>query len=95
MAVEDIVKIASDSFSGLGLIANGKLARLKNNAVFFNSPLKKIWVSPYSDLGSQKSKLLKKICFNLYGKMSLTVQTEKETRKIKLSGKGARRLLLI
>ena len=89
LPIDDLTKIATDNFSKLVFIANGKLCQLSEIPKFIDTPLNMVWESPLTDFGSGgESKLLKFIRFKLYGNVKLIVKSESENKIINLKGKG-------
>jgi hypothetical protein len=89
LPIDDVTKIAANTFSKLVFIANGKLCQLCEMPRLIDTPLNMVWQSPLTDFGyGGETKLLKLIRLKLYGTITLTANSENDKRTIKLKGKG-------
>lgn len=71
----------------------GRIAEL-GSGENLSGPLRRLWLTPMSDLGTPKTKLLKEATLQTDKDMTLIIETEKERREVNIKGGGAVRVRL-
>ena len=72
---------------------NGRIAEI-GQGENLTGPLKRVWTTPLTDLGSPKTKVFKELTLQSDKDMVLRIETEKEKREIEIAGGGAKRVRL-
>jgi len=91
--ISDIISIQLNKMDKVAMVLNSvkrdTVIELNENGNFFETPLKKEWCSPLSDLGySDKIKLVKEVSLLSKHNCTVTIFTEKESKTFNILGKN-------
>lgn len=89
--INAMCKIVSQDVNDFLIICgnNGKIGTLTDKSVCFSQPLEKVWESPKSDFGlSEGEKVFSGMSLDVYGNVSVTVESDKESKTFNIDGNG-------
>lgn len=91
--ISDLVSVQLNKMDKVAFVLNSlkrnTILELNSNGSFYETPLKKEWNSPLSDLGySNKIKLIKYVSLVSIYDCTLTIFTEKESKTFKINGEN-------
>lgn len=83
----DIICLSA-AVSGVYGVSDGKAVKVTDRAICFDQPLIKRWQSPMTDMGSEKTKVIREVHIESRGDITLTLASEKESKAIAVKGKN-------